>query len=225
MLAVGACGVLVIPAAAAANHTNVPAPAAAYASDWSGSWRRLEPTAPRTSNPIQVKPGWPADSSHGNGSGPAAGDAGCLPLGVPRFMEIPHRMELVPQPHQFTIFSDREANPRRIYLDGRGHPAVLWPTFNGHSIGHWEADTLVVETVSLQPDMLNVGVRLSDKARVVERMRMVDADTWEDLITVEDSVALQSPWSQRIRYARVAAELEEYVCAAGDGTSSSGTSD
>lgn len=83
--------------------------------------------------------------------GVAIGDIGarCLPFGMPYIlvgMNYPH--EVVQTPGQVTLYPFG-AFPITIWTDGRRHPANLKPSFNGHSIGHWEGDTLFVDTVGI----------------------------------------------------------------------------
>ena len=97
---------------------------------------------------------------------------------------------------------------RHIYTDGRSHPPddELWPTRVGDSVGHWEGDTLVVDTVAIKPDILLSGfvpVKMSDQLRFIERMRMVGPDELQDQFTMEDPVALTGPFMVTFSFARV----------------------
>ena len=87
---------------------------------------------------------------------------------------------------------------RHIYTDGRSHPPAdeLWPTKAGDSVGHWEGDTLVVDTVAIKPDVLltpQLQLKMSDQLHFTERFRMVNADELHDEFTLEDPVALTKP--------------------------------
>jgi hypothetical protein len=97
---------------------------------------------------------------------------------------------------------------RHIYTDGRSHPPKdeLWPTSMGDSVGHWEGDTLVVDTVAVKPEILPAGstpIKMSDQLHFVERMRMVSHDELQDEFTMEDPVALAKPYKVTLSYARV----------------------
>jgi hypothetical protein len=111
---------------------------------------------------------------------------------------------------------------RPIYTDGRPHPAESdWdPTFYGHSVGRWEGDTLVVDTVGIKESVpLAQGMRHSDKLRIVERMHLAkgDADTLVVEMTVEDPLALEKPWSNTLTFKRSREwELIEFICAEND---------
>jgi hypothetical protein len=97
---------------------------------------------------------------------------------------------------------------RHIYTDGRSHPPAdeLWATKMGDSIGHWEGDTLVVDTVAIKPRLVLfsfLALEMSDQLHFVERIRMVDGKEIEDRLTVEDPKALTEPFKITLRYARV----------------------
>jgi len=97
---------------------------------------------------------------------------------------------------------------RHIYTDGRSHPPAdeLWPTKMGDSVGHWEGDTLVVDTVAIKPRLVLFNfqaLEMSDQLHFVERIRMASHDEIEDQLTVEDPVALTEPFKITLKYARV----------------------
>jgi hypothetical protein len=124
----------------------------------------------------------------------------------PEVMEVPPVFEILITPEQTTfIFSGREI--RHIYTDGRGHlPAdELWPTPWGDSVGRWEADTLVVDTIAVQARAIfsPLDPMLSTSARYTERIRKVDADHLEDKMTIVDQTALARPWVLKLSYTRV----------------------
>ena len=142
-------------------------------------------------------------------------------FGYPTLMiESPLMFEILPTPKETAlIFSSREI--RHIYTDGRSHPGKddLWPTRWGDSIGHWEGDTLVIDTVAVKSafpgregttvnafggieDMQTVAF-LSPEARFVERIRMIDEDHLEDRMTIIDPAKLTAPWHLTRTYQRV----------------------
>jgi hypothetical protein len=97
---------------------------------------------------------------------------------------------------------------RHIYTDGRSHPPAdeLWVTKMGDSVGHWEGDTLVVDTVAIKPTLVLFSflpLKMSDQLHFIERFRMVDGKEIEDQLTVEDPVALTEPFKITLKYARV----------------------
>ena len=142
----------------------------------------------------------------------------CLPPGVPRLMVATYPLEILQTPGQVTIIAEWSSQVRRIFTDGRGHPPAdeLDPTFNGHSIGRWEGDTLVVETVGLRGDNTFDASPLihSDKMTVHERIRLRDPNTLEAVITVKDPEAFTKDWTVTRVYTRGPPGLQimEYVC-------------
>jgi hypothetical protein len=97
---------------------------------------------------------------------------------------------------------------RHIYTDGRSHPPEdeLWPTSDGDSVGRWEGDTLVVDTVAIKPDILLSGfipIRMSDELRFVERIRMLSPNEIQDEFTLIDPVALTEPFKVTFSFMRV----------------------
>ena len=84
---------------------------------------------------------------------------------------------------------------RQIYLDGRGHPKDLGPTWNGHSIGHWEGDTLVVDTVGFNDkSWLPNSYPHTEKLHITERYRRPDLGRLEIEFTIEDPDTFNQPW-------------------------------
>ena len=148
----------------------------------------------------------------GIGSDPTAA---CLPPGFPRIMGTPYPLQFVVLPDQVLILFEAFSQVRHIYTDGRPHPDDLDPTYNGHSIGRWEGDTLVVDTVGLRGDTIFdvSGAPHSDVLRVSERIRRVSADSIEDRMVVEDGKALTRPWPVLRTYERQPRwTMTEYVC-------------
>jgi len=127
------------------------------------------------------------------------------PGGMIRMMSPARGLQFVLRPEQVWIVYERP-DVRYIYTDGRPFPPKdeLWPTFEGYSIGHWEGDTLVVETVSIKGGVPidRTGACLSEEARVLERIRKVDARTLQTDIAIEDPVAFTGPWKVTRRYTK-----------------------
>ncbi|MDT8397430.1 MAG: hypothetical protein RQ899_02310 [Pseudomonadales bacterium] len=142
--------------------------------------------------------------------------ANCVPPGMPINMREPYPMELLFNPGKITIILEAYSQWRQIFTDGRGHPEDPDLTFNGHSIGHWEGDTLVVDTVGFTRATAmarSFGVRHSEQMRIVERMRLQEPDLLVIETTVHDPEALIEPWVSSVAYNRHADwNLAEYVC-------------
>jgi hypothetical protein len=73
----------------------------------------------------------------------------CLPQGMPGFWNGPYAFEIIQTPKQLNFYQEWNEQTRRIYMDGRAHPEDPDPSYNGHSIAHWEAAVLVVDTVAI----------------------------------------------------------------------------
>jgi hypothetical protein len=142
--------------------------------------------------------------------------ANCVPNGMPGIMTQPYPIEILFSPGKATILIEAYSQWRQIFTDGRRHPEDPDPTFNGHSIGHWEGDTLVADTVGFTTDTAmggSFGIRHSEKMRIVERMRLVGPDTLEIVTKIEDPEALAKPWTTTRVYGRHRDwTLAEYVC-------------
>jgi hypothetical protein len=142
--------------------------------------------------------------------------ANCVPNGMPGIMTQPYPLEFLFTPGKVTILIEAYGQWRQIFTDGRAHPEDPDLTFNGHSIGHWEGDTLVVDTVGFTTDTaigMSFGMRHSDSMRIVERMRLAAPDTLEIVTTVHDDQALAKPWTTTRVYGRHRDwNLAEYIC-------------
>ena len=141
-------------------------------------------------------------------------NANCLPPGMPEIMGWPYPIEFLYSPGRVTIAIESDSQVRRIYTDGRGHPADPDASFNGDSIGHWEGDTLVIETVALDPTTeIAPGVGHSDQARILERVRKTGPDDLEIVTTITDPKVLIAPWTTTKHFARHRDwNIQEYVC-------------
>ena len=108
-------------------------------------------------------------------------------------------------------------NVRFIYLTDK-HSSLddIDPSYHGESIGHWEQDTLVVDTIDMtdKSTVDKYGIPHSDALHVIERIRMTSKDALEDVVTMEDPKAFSAPWTFRATYARQPADtrLQEYFC-------------
>ncbi len=138
----------------------------------------------------------------------------CLPDGMPAMMLAMFPMEVLQTPGQVTIMQEAYNQVRRIYLNEK-QIAIddAEPGYWGHSVGHWEGDTLVVDTIGIKDTVRFRNVPHSDQMRIHERIHMVSSDFFEDHITVEDPVYLTGPWSFAWAYRRLPHyKMLEYVC-------------
>ncbi len=126
----------------------------------------------------------------------------CMPAGMPGAMMAFFPMEIVVTAKTIYIFPEGVDPLRRIFMDGRSIPSLddLEPSFAGYSVGRWEGDTLVVETAGVKTSAQLEGVPHSDAMRITERIRLLDDDTLEDVITITDPKAFKEPWVIRKVY-------------------------
>jgi hypothetical protein len=146
-------------------------------------------------------------------------EANCLPTGVPRMNPYPWRMVQTPthssESHIFVLFEGNIHSYRQIFMDGRPHPPDPDPTWYGHSIGRWEGDTLVVDTVGYNDKFWFDfdGHPHTTQLHTVERFTRTDANTLRWEITIEDPGAYAKPFTvqTQARY-EPTWELMEYIC-------------
>src|SRR5688572_18044224 len=148
-------------------------------------------------------------------------NARCLSAGMPNMMSMTYGMEIQHTKDKITIYGELNDVYRRIFLDGRkpSQKVLDDPTFAGYSTGHWEGDTLVVDTVAIREDALfDTFSPHSDQFTVRERFRFASPGVLENQITSTDPKALVEPF-QSVRTYRKAAppndELREFSCAEG----------
>ena len=147
--------------------------------------------------------------------------ANCLPPGMPTIMTQPYPIEFLFDPGKVVILIEAYEQERTIYTDGRQHPApdVLTPTFQGNSIGHWEGDTLVVDTVGVDPGTgagIMPGVAHDADMHIIERIRKADKDHILIQRTIIDPEEFVKPWATTLTYTRVPGDLLEYICEQGN---------
>jgi hypothetical protein len=138
----------------------------------------------------------------------------CLPDGMPAMMLGMFPMEVLQTPGQVTIVQEAYNQVRRVYLNEKQIPVEdAEPGYWGHSVGHWQGDTLLIDTVGIKEKVRFRGVPHSDQMRIHERIRLLTPDLLEDRITVEDPVYLTRPWSFAWAYRRLPHyKMLEYVC-------------
>ena len=138
----------------------------------------------------------------------------CFPPGVPRIYFHPHPFEIVQTPGRIMIAYEYQQLLRQVFTDDRTHRTDLAPMWMGDSTGHWEGDTLVVETVNFNDKTWidRRGVPHSDQLRVVERIRRGGENELIVDIMVEDPIAFTEPWTARKVFDKVDWSLEEFIC-------------
>jgi hypothetical protein len=139
--------------------------------------------------------------------------AACYGSGIPRVLSIDYPHEIVQTPDAILWMSESQHVFRIIHM-GAAHPANFKPTMMGHSIGRWDGDVLVVDTVGIsgRGQIDQRGTPQSEEMRVVERIQRM-GDALEYLITIDDPGAYAKPWTVRKLFKfGVEDRLAEYVC-------------
>lgn len=141
----------------------------------------------------------------------------CLPIGMPRFMTNEFALEILETPGRVTLISENSPLVRSVYLGRKTHNPDAIPGWNGHSIGHWEGKTLVIDTVALNDRMSHVprGQIPSGETHIVERLHLeAGGKVLVNETTFEDPRQLTRPYTTTTRYDRMPedSELWEYAC-------------
>ena len=140
----------------------------------------------------------------------------CKPHGFPRILFAAYPIQVLQEPKQVTFIHEVHHMPRMVYLD-LTLPSLedMDSNWMGQSAGHWEGDTLVVQSQGFSDatTLDTAGLPHSSDMRVSERIRKVDADTLEDVVTINDPKTYTKAWSTRATYKRQPGlRLKEYVC-------------
>jgi hypothetical protein len=140
----------------------------------------------------------------------------CRARGGPRMHLLPTMKKIVETPGLILLLDEYNAGYRQIFTDGRPLPADPQPTWNGYSVGRWDGDTLVVESIGY-PDgqwLDGRGSQLTESARVTERFRRPSVGNLEIEVTVNDPKAYIRPWTVTIHQTAVFdTEMIDLICA------------
>jgi hypothetical protein len=139
----------------------------------------------------------------------------CVPYGFPSMMAVAvYPMEIIQLPRQITIITEAFSEVRRVYMDkAQLKIDEVPPGYYGRSVGQWEGDTLVVDTVGIKETVQYQRMPHSDQMRIVERIRLVTPDILHDQITIEDPVVMEKPYTYTLAYRRMPDyEMVEFVC-------------
>ncbi|MES2603788.1 MAG: hypothetical protein V4603_02560 [Pseudomonadota bacterium] len=142
----------------------------------------------------------------------------CKPAGGPRQIMSPYGFEILDMPELERLYIVTTSNAmtyRIVYMDGREHPKDLQPSYFGHSVGHWEGDTLVIDSVGYNEKSWQNrdGLPSTSLLHLTERFTRVNMDTLEYKVTIDDPGAYTAPWETGYTIGWTAdEELFEYVC-------------
>jgi hypothetical protein len=144
----------------------------------------------------------------------------CKPSPGPRLWTTAYGFEILDVPEQQRIYTFNNGGPHTfhtIYMDGRPHPGGkdFLPTYYGHSIGRWDGDTLVVDTVGFNERvwMNRDGLPHTDRLHLIERLTRSSYNTLKYEVTIDDPGAYTAPWTSSFNLQWTAgSELFEYIC-------------
>lgn len=197
--------------------------------DWGGIWFVVFNRAPGAPPPEQPKLKGKYKEAYEAWKKGIAANAGvekrnrsnCAPPGMPGIMQIPqYPFEFLMTPGRVTINQEAWMQTRTIWTDGRAHKEDPDPGYMGDSIGHWEGNVLVVDTIGIN-DMLPLatGVDHSPKLRITERIYLspTDPDVLVNEMTMTDPDALEEPYKRTVTYHRDRyGALLEFQCSEND---------
>ena len=185
--------------------------------DISGVWMQRTLGDAFTEDVPPMQP-WALERTKANaGAGGKDPEVDCLPSGMPRIYLHRYPVEILQLPGRVIMLFEYDHIVRQIWTDGRAHPSdeELDQTWMGHSIGRWDGDTLVVDSVGFNDTtwLDNLGHPHSDALHVVERVRRVDQDTLQIDFMLDDPNAYTEPWTgQKVFRLRPSWEITEHVC-------------
>lgn len=139
----------------------------------------------------------------------------CLPPGTPRIMASPFPIEMVVTPDVVYMLFEYMSQTRRIFMSESAPGSIGEPTYNGYSVGRWEGNDLIVDTIDLLADTVldTTHVSHSELLNVHERFRLLSPEKMEVTITLIDPKAYVHPWVVTRTYVkRPGDRILEYVC-------------
>jgi len=141
----------------------------------------------------------------------------CLPFGIMRSMNVGgYPIQIMQNSKYLAFLFEQSTWFHVVYMDGRGHPAEVEPTWFGHSIGRYDGDTLVVDTVGFngKTRLDTIGHPHSDKMHVIQTFKYTDPDHLAYEVTVDDPVYYTKAWKNQRVFTRMppGQELIEYSC-------------
>jgi hypothetical protein len=180
--------------------------------------------APPPAGPLVLKPEYAKPYEARRAAEAAANQRGeqlanasvqCVPYGVPAMMSVAvYPVEIIQTPKQITVISEAFSEVRRVYMD-RPQAKIdeVPPGYYGRSVGRWEGDSLLIDTVGIKTSVTYRGIPHSEQMRITERLKLVAPDVLHDQIKMEDPVVLEKPYVYTLAYKRIPDyEMVEFVC-------------
>jgi len=146
-------------------------------------------------------------------------DAHCLPLGLMQLHEHPQPRKIIQTPGLIVMLYEAQASIRQIFMDGRPLPKDVLPWWYGYSVGHWDGDTLVVETTGFRDDVWLdiIGNPLTETGKMTERLRRPNYGSLEIDVTFEDPAVYTEPFTVRVNQRIMPdTDLIEFICTEND---------
>ena len=143
----------------------------------------------------------------------------CLPDNPPRLWTLPHLTKALHTPKLLVLMYEVNAMYRQIFIDGRPFPQDMNPTWNGYSVGHWDGDTLVVETRGFRDDLWidTDGSPMSGDAKMTERIRRPNFGSLEIQVTIDDPKTYTKPFTVTLpEQLEADTEIVDEFCAEGE---------
>ena len=217
------CAVIVAPSAGGQGQ---PRPTLTGAWAPFGAGRGADPAvAPPPAGPVVLKPAYAKDylaqraadaEATKRGEPPASASVGCVPYGMPRMMAVAsYPVEILETPGQFTIIAEAFSEVRRVFMDQPQSPIdEVPPGYYGHSVGRWDGETLVIDTVGIKESVPGYqNIPHSDRMRITERLKLLTPDVLHNQITIDDPVVLEKPVVYTLAYRRMRDyKMVEFVC-------------
>ncbi len=203
-----------------AAHAATSASSAAPPRDLSGLWVHEAGPIVMTALAPDTMMDWVAADVKRHQQAMAAGKplrsniARCLPAGMPGFLSDAHGIQILQTSTEIVFLGEQDHGVRQVFMN-QPHPANLQATWNGHSVGHWEKDVLVIDTVALNDKGTFDGTAPHSLAlHLTERWQFVDHGILEVRVTAEDPLALKKPWTFTKRFQKDdEPHIFEYACA------------
>jgi hypothetical protein len=191
-----------------------------------GAGRGADPAvAPPPASPVALKPAYARDylaqraadaEATKRGEPPPSAAVACAPYGMPRMMAVAsYPVEILETPGQFTIIAEAFSEVRRVFMGQSQLPIdEVPPGYYGHSVGRWDGETLVIDTVGIKESVPGYqNTPHSDQVRITERLRLLTPDVLHDQITIDDPVVLEKPIVYTLAYRRLRDyKMVEFVC-------------
>jgi hypothetical protein len=219
------CAALALVAPAMADPPTLPAKPGEYGAleklpDWTGVWTPDFSGIQQSRNVTPVLVPAAAKALADFTAAKAKGEnlqtqlANCVPPGMPQIMRMPYPMQFLYTAGKIVLIIETESQVRHIYTDGRPLPDDPDPYYNGWSVGHWEGDTLVVDTIGLNPKTTLVeGVHPTEKTKIQERIHLIEKNKMQIVTTITDPGVFAQPLVLTTNYARRRDwQIKEYVC-------------